>query len=166
MTVTHKVVVKMSPAARLELSDLVSMIRHEYNDDHGRVTQSAAVEAALYYWLHMATLDEQRTAFRESSGEQTTAVTFQLTNESDLRTACGGDLAVERIRGGLSYPSLKDTLRAVIKCLTNAPREDRLNALSVVRCVGPAVDIYTDSGAGHQSRQLEQEAAEDSDQAA
>lgn len=166
MTVTHKVVVKMSPTARLELNELVLKIKHEYNDNYGRVTQSSAVEAALYYWLQKATLDEQRTAFRESSGEQTTAVTFQLTNKSDLRTACGGDLAVERIRAGLSYPSLKDTLRAVIKCFTNAPKEDRLNALSVVRLGGPVVDIGTVQRSGHRSRQLEQEAVEDNDQAA
>lgn len=166
MTVTHKVVVKMSPIARVELSELVSKINHEYNDSYGRVTQSSAVEAALYYWLQMATLDEQRAAFRETSGEQTTAVTFQLTNESGLRTACGGNLAIERIRAGLSYPSLKDTLRAVIKCFTNVPKEDRLNALVVVRRVGPAVDIDTAQRSGHHSRQLEQEAVEDSDQAA
>ena len=117
MTVTHKVVVKMSPTARLELHKLVSRLSREYNDSHGRVTQSSAVEAALYYWLRKATLDEQRASFRETSGEQTTAVTFQLTNESDLRAACGGDLAIERIRAGFSYPSHKDTLRAVIKCV-------------------------------------------------
>lgn len=107
-----------------------------------------------------------RAAFRETSGEQTTAVTFQLTNESGLRTACGGDLAIERIRAGLSHPSRKDTLRAVIKCFTNVPKEDRLNALFVVRRVGPAVDIDTAQRSGHHSRQLEQEAVEDSDQAA
>ena len=165
MTVTHKVVVKMSPTARLELHKLVSRLSREYNDSHGRVTQSSAVEAALYYWLRKATLDEQRAAFRETSGEQTTAVTFQLTNESDLRAACGGDLAVERIRAGFSYPSHKDTLRAVIKCLTNAPKGHRLNALSVVRGGGPVVDIGTAPGSGRQSRQLEQEAVEVSCQA-
>ena len=166
MTVTHKVVVKMAPTARSELHKLVSKLGHEYNDDYGRVTQSSAVEAALYYWLRRATLEEQRAAFRETSGEQTTAVTFQLTDESDLRVACGGELAVERIRAGLSYPSQKDTLRAVVKCLTNAPRGQRLNALSVVRGMGPVMDIDTTPRSGNRSRQLEQEAVEDSCQAA
>ena len=157
MAVTHKVVVKMTETARLELRDLVEKLGH---DNHGRLTQSSAVEAALYYWLRQATLDEQRAAFRETSGEQTTAVTFQLTNESDLRTACGGEFAVERIRAGLSYPTQKDTLRAAIKCFTDAPKGHRLNALSVVRCAGPVVDIDTPPGSGHRSRQLEQETAE------
>ena len=119
MAVTHKVVVKMVETARLELRELVEKLGH---DNHGRLTQSSAVEAALYYWLQQATLDEQRAAFRETSGERTTAVTFHLTNESDLRVACGGELAVERIRARLSYPSQKDTLRAAIKCLTDAPK--------------------------------------------
>ena len=165
MPVTHKVVVKMAPSARLELRELVEKIGREYGDSHGPLTQSSAVEAALYYWLRQATLDEQRSAFRETSGELTTAVTFQLTNESDLRAACGGELAVERIRAGLSYPSQKDTLRAVIKCFTNATKGHRLNALSVVRGAGPVVDIDTPPVSGHRSRQLEQEAVEVSSRA-
>ena len=166
MTVTHKVVVKMDPPARSELHKLVSKLSHEYNDSYGRVTQSSAVDAALHYWQHQATLDEQRAAFRETSGEHTTAVTFQLTNESGVRAACGGELAVERIRAGLSYPSQKDTLRAVIKCFTDAPKENRLSALSLVRRVAPAVEIGTVQESSHRSRQLEQEAVEDSKQAA
>ena len=161
MAVTHKIVVKMAWTTRLELRELVARLSQEYHDQFGRLTQSAAVEAALYYWLRQATLDEQRAAFREVEGERTTAVTFQLTNESDLKAACGGELAVERIRAGLSYPSQKDMLRAVIKCLADAPEDRRLNALSVVRGVGPVVDIGTAPGEAHRSRQLEQEASED-----
>jgi len=143
MAVTHEVVVKMTETARLELRDLVEQLGHDYHDNHGRLTQSSAVEAALYYWLRQATLDQQRATFRETSGEQTMAVTFRLTSESDLRTACGGEFAVERLRAGLSYPSQKDTLSATIKCLTDAPKGHRLNALSVVRSAGPVVDIGT-----------------------
>lgn len=160
MAVTHKVVVKMTPTARLELRELIAKLGREYNDNHGRLTQSSTVEAALYYWLRQATLAEQRAAFRKDAGEPATAVTFQLTNESDLRTACGGDLAVERIRTGRSFPSQKDTLRAVINCLTDAPKRHRVNALSVVRGAGPAVDIDAAPGSGQRSRQLEQEAVE------
>ena len=161
MTVTHKVVVKMAETARLELRELVAKLSREYNDNHGRLTQSSAVEAALYYWLQQATPDEQRAAFREAAREPTTAVTFRLTNQSDLQVACGGEFAVERIRAGLSYPSQKDTLRAAVKCLANAPKNRRLNALSVVRDVGPAVDIGTAPGEGQRCRQLEQEASND-----
>ncbi len=165
MAVTHKIVVKMTETARLELRELVAKLSNEYHDNYGRLTQSSAVEAALHYWLRQATLDEQRAAFREVAGGRTTAVTFQLTNEADLRAACGGELAVERIRAGLSYPSQKDMLRAVIKCLADAPKDRRLNALSVVRSVGPVMDIGTAPGEAHRSRQLEQEASEDGSQA-
>lgn len=160
MTVTHKVVVKMAEPERAELHELIAKLSWEYDDYIGRLTQSAVVEAALYYWLRQATLDEQRAAFREASGERTTAVTFQLTCGSDLRVACGGELAVERIRAGLSYPTQKDTLRAAIKCFADAPIESRLISLSVIRNVGPVENIGTPPGVGHRLRQLEQEASE------
>ncbi|MXW19734.1 MAG: hypothetical protein F4Z95_02910 [Gammaproteobacteria bacterium] len=159
--VTRKEVIKMSPDGIAAMRDLISTLSASPIVRGYRVTQSAAVEAALFHWCEVATLDERRAAYREYRGERTRPVTFRtsLNCAGRFAEAMGDDLAVERVRNKQPHLTKKDILRAAIKCLSEAPEEQQKRSIQTVMNVGPAMDLH-DRRDGFAERQAEQEATE------